>query len=256
MSRRKRDSSAVKLQEACERADLSDLIAALGVEVDPALLNLALTHRSYAFEQGGLPHNERLEFLGDSVLGLAITDELYRRHLAAPESDLARMRANIVSSKSLADLARSLRLGDFLKLGRGELTTGGRDKSSILADTMEAVFGAVYLTTDAVTSARVVVNLCEPLLRRAADLGAGLDWKTSLQELASNLGIGVPTYVITADGPDHAKTFVAEVVFGDVVWGRGEGRAKKAAEQSAADHAWHALCAAHDRETGDDRKTG
>jgi len=125
VSRRKRDSSAVNLQEACERADLSDLIAALGVEVDPALLNLALTHRSCAFEQGGLPHNERLEFLGDSVLGLAITDELYRRHLAAPESDLARMRANIVSSKSLADLARSLRLGDFLKLGRGELTTGG-----------------------------------------------------------------------------------------------------------------------------------
>lgn len=233
-----------------DHEDPAALVEALGVDVDPDLLSLALTHRSYAFENGGLPHNERLEFLGDSVLGLAITCELYRRHPLAPESDLARMRANIVSSKSLAELARSLQLGDFVKLGRGELTTGGRGKTSILADTMEAVFGAVYLATDAPTSARVVVTLCEPLLSRAAGLGAGLDWKTSLQELASELGIGVPSYVITADGPDHAKSFVAEVVFQGRVWGRGEGQAKKAAEQSAADHAWHALAQAHGRETG------
>lgn len=231
-------------------ADMSELAESLGVGIDDNLLGLALTHRSYAFEHGGVPHNERLEFLGDSVLGLAITEELYRRHPMAPESDLARMRANIVSSRSLAEVARSLQLGDYIKLGRGELSTGGCDKTSILADTMEAVFGAVYLTTDAPTAARVVVALCEPLLRRAADLGAGLDWKTSLQELASELDIGVPAYVVSADGPDHAKTFVAVVVFAEQEWGRGEGRTKKAAEQSAADHAWHALSEAHGHETG------
>jgi len=117
----------------------------LGVDIDPALLDRALTHRSYAYENGGLPTNERLEFLGDSVLGLVVTDTLFRNHPELPEGQLAKLRAAVVNMRALAEVGRELRLGSFVRLGRGEETTGGRDKSSILADTLEALLGAVYL---------------------------------------------------------------------------------------------------------------
>ena len=176
-------------------ADTTDLLASLGVEIDPDLLSLALMHRSFAYENGALPTNERLEFLGDSVLGIVITDTLYRRYPDCTEGQLAKLRAAVVNATALADVARTIGLGQFLYLGRGEETTGGRDKSSILADTMEAVFGAVYLTSGIGTSAEVIHRLFDPLIERAAELGAGLDWKTSLQEIAAAADLGLPEYL-------------------------------------------------------------
>ncbi|SFL82538.1 ribonuclease III [Geodermatophilus ruber] len=219
---------------------------ALGVVLPGGLLALALTHRSYAYEHGGLPTNERLEFLGDSVLGLVVTDELYRRHPELPEGRLAKLRASVVNMTSLAGVARRLGaggLGPHLLLGRGEETTGGREKDSILADALEALIGAVHIGIGLDAAAGIVHRLFDPLLDQAATRGAGLDWKTSLQELGAALGLGAPMYVVEDDGPDHAKTFTASVVLGDAVRGRGAGRTKKAAEQEAAEAAWHALSA-------------
>ena len=153
-------------------------------------MTLALTHRSYAYENGGLPTNERLEFLGDSVLGIVVTETLYSQYPDWPEGQLAKLRAAVVNAGALADVARSLDLGEYLYLGRGEETTGGRDKSSILADTMEAVFGAVFLDSGIDTARAVIHLLFDPLIERAAELGAGLDWKTSLQEVAAAAGLG------------------------------------------------------------------
>ena len=182
---------------------------ALGIGVDPDRLRQALTHRSYAYENGGLPTNERLEFLGDSVLGLVVTTALYGDHPTLPEGRLAKLRASVVNSRALAEVARTLGLGPHLLLGRGEETTGGRDKESILADTLEAVLGAIYLQYDLDIAAQVVHRLFDPVMAQAARLGAGLDWKTSLQELTATRGLGVPDYHIEQTGPDHAKTFTA-----------------------------------------------
>ena len=163
-------------------SQLLDLLEVLGVTVDREMLNLALTHRSYAYEHGGIAHNERLEFIGDSVLGIIVTDTLYRTYPDLPEGQLAKLRAAVVNARALAEVARTLGLGDFLILGRGEETTGGRDKLSILADAMEAVIGAVYLSTGQSEAAALVHRLFDPLISASAELGAGLDWKTSLQE--------------------------------------------------------------------------
>lgn len=217
------------------------LLTKLGVHLDPELLVLALTHRSFAHEAGGLPTNERLEFLGDSVLGVVVTERLYREHPDHPEGDLAKMRAATVSQRALAGVARELDLGSFVLLGKGELATGGADKDSILSDTLEAVFGAVYLTHGLETARVLVDRLVGPTLTRAADLGAGLDWKTSLQELAAALGMGAPEYLVTGEGPDHARVFTAQVVVGGEVRGTGVGSAKKIAEQEAAEAGYLAL---------------
>lgn len=224
---------------------LGALTRRLGLAIDPRLLERALTHRSYAYEHGGLPTNERLEFLGDAVLGLVVTDALYRRHPDLPEGQLAKLRAAVVNMRALADVARGLDLGAHVRLGRGEETTGGRDKSSILADTLEAVIGAAYLDHGIDVARALVHRLVDPLLESSVTLGAGLDWKTSLQELTATLGLGVPEYAVEAEGPDHEKTFHAAAVVGDVAWGRGTGRSKKEAEQEAAATAWRALRAEH-----------
>lgn len=217
------------------------LTTELGVQLDPELLVLALTHRSFAHEAGGIPTNERLEFLGDTVLGLVVTEALYRRHPDLPEGELAKMRAATVSQRSLAAIARRLGLGAYLLLGKGELATGGRDKDSILSDTLEALFGAVYLTHGIETARGLVERLVNPTLAVAADLGAGLDWKTSLQEASARLGLGAPEYEVSSDGPDHARTFTARIVLDGVVRGTGQGSAKKVAEQEAAAAAYRAL---------------
>ena len=230
------------------------LADALGVRLSDDLLTLALTHRSYAYENGGLPTNERLEFLGDSVLGLVVTDELYRSQPDLPEGQLAKLRASVVNMTSLARVARSLGdggLGPHLLLGRGEETTGGRDKDSILADALEAMIGAVHLGCGLATASAVVHRLFDPLLRQSATRGAGLDWKTSLQELGASLGLGPPSYQVDDDGPDHAKTFTAAVLLGGEVRGTGSGRTKKAAEQEAAEVAWHALSEPADGKAAD-----
>lgn len=221
--------------------DTTDLLACLGVDVDPDLLSLALMHRSYAYENGGLPTNERLEFLGDSVLGIVITETLYRRYPDCTEGELAKLRAAVVNATALAGVARTIGLGEYLFLGRGEETTGGRDKSSILADTMEAVFGAVFLTSGIDTSADVIHRLFDPLIDRAELLGAGLDWKTSLQEVAAAAELGLPEYRVTDEGPDHAKEFFAQAVVGGDVLGEGSGRSKKVAEQQAAAAAYERI---------------
>ena len=213
----------------------------LGVRIDPELLNLAMTHRSYAFEAGGLPTNERLEFLGDAVLELAVTRQLYLTHPDRPESDLAKMRASVVNARSLATVATAVGVGDCLYLGRGEVATGGAEKPSILADTMEAVIAATYLSAGLDVATDMVLRLFGPLMDRAADLGAGLDWKTSLQELTKQRGLGVPDYRVVSAGPDHAKHFDAQVHIAGEVLGAGGGTSKKVAEQQAAEVAWQAL---------------
>jgi len=212
-------------------------------DVRTPLLELALTHRSFAFESGGVPDNERLEFLGDAVLGLVITDELYNRHPDRSEGDLARMRASVVNARALAEVAEDLCLGQCLRLGRGEESSGGRQKPSILADALEAVIGAAYLSTGIETVRAVILEWFAGLLDRAGGLGAGLDWKTSLQELASDRGWSAPHYEVTASGPDHAKVFEARVVISGGVAGVGTGTAKKHAEQEAAHQAYEALAA-------------
>jgi ribonuclease-3 len=232
--------------EAHVRRAAAWLQDALGIQLPDELLTLALTHRSYAYEHGGLPTNERLEFLGDSVLGLVVTDELYRSQPDFPEGQLAKLRASVVNMTSLAGVARSLGrggIGQHLLLGRGEETTGGREKDSILADALEALIGAVHLGRGLGAASDLVHRLFDPLLVDAATRGAGLDWKTSLQELGASRGLGPPSYRVEDDGPDHAKTFTASVLLAGEVRGTGSGRTKKAAEQEAAEVAWRAISA-------------
>ena len=226
------------------RAPVGHLEVAFGVALDPELLERALTHRSFAYENGGLPTNERLEFLGDSVLGVVITTALFHNHPDLPEGQLAKLRASVVNMRALADVARRLGpdgLGRYLLLGKGEETTGGRDKASILADTLEALLGAIYLQYGLDTTAIVIHRLFDPLMAESAGRGAALDWKTSLQELTAALGLGVPEYRIDEAGPDHAKTFTAWVVVAGRKYGGADGRSKKEAEQRAAEAAWRTL---------------
>jgi len=204
---------------------------------------LALTHRSFAYENGGLPTNERLEFLGDSVLGIVVTDKLYRDHPELPEGDLAKMRASCVSQRALATIAREIGLGSFILLGKGEIATGGHDKDSILCDGLEAIFGAVYLTHGIEVSRDVILGLVGPSLERAATAGDALDWKTALQEACAAHGLPAPVYEVVGEGPDHARTFTATVMLAGEARGSGKGTAKKHAEQAAAEQAHGYLAA-------------
>ncbi|AMO60908.1 ribonuclease III [Mycolicibacterium phlei] len=227
-------------------SDRAALLAALGVELSEELLTIALTHRSYSYENGGLPTNERLEFLGDAVLGLTITEELYHRHPERSEGDLAKLRASIVNTQALADVGRKLSdvgLGAHLLLGKGEENSGGADKASILADGVESLLGAIYLEHGIEVAREVILRLFAELLDTAPTLGAGLDWKSSLQELTAARGLGAPAYVVTSTGPDHDKEFTATVVVADTEYGKGVGRTKKEAELKAAAAAWNALTA-------------
>jgi ribonuclease-3 len=221
------------------------LRSALGdPHLDPELLERALTHRSYAYENGGLPTNERLEFLGDSVLGVVVTETLYTMHPDLSEGRLAKLRAAVVNARALAGVALTIGLGDHVKLGRGEEATGGRLKSSILSDTVEAVIGAVHMSGGITVAADVVHLLFDPLIEEASAMGAGLDWKTSLQELSAEHSLGVPEYVITDEGPDHMKIFHAQVKVADRLYGNGTGRSKKEAEQASAETAYGEITAA------------
>lgn len=226
-----------------ELPPVGELASQLTVDISPQLLELALTHRSFAYENGGIPHNERLEFLGDSILGQAVTVMLYTEHPTLDEGDLAKRRASLVSSTALAEVARSIGLGRHLRLGRGEELTGGRDKSSILADTVEAVIGAAYISAGADAATGLVLRLIEPLLGDPERFGASMDPKTALQEIAAKLGRGVPRYVITDSGPDHSKRFHADVLLGYTLAASGAGSSKKQAEMAAALDAWTRLSA-------------
>ncbi|MFT3861537.1 ribonuclease III [Micropruina sp.] len=220
---------------------IHDQLGELGIVIDPQLFELALVHRSYAYENGAIPHNERLEFLGDSVLGLVITAHLYLRFPDYPEGRLAKLRAAVVNANALADVARGLELGALLKLGKGELISGGADKSSILADAFEALLGALFLSAGRDAADRFVHTLFDDLVEAADGLGAGLDWKTSLQELCATLELVAPSYAVSESGPDHDKRFEAVAVIGDLVFAAAGGRSKKQAEQGAAKAAFESL---------------
>ncbi|WIB58982.1 ribonuclease III [Curtobacterium sp. MCLR17_007] len=222
-------------------SDVVRLQALLGVQVDPELLQLALTHRSFAYEHGGIGHNERLEFLGDSILGQAVTVKLYRDFPDLDEGDLAKRRASLVSTVALAEIARLNGLGAFIRLGKGEELTGGRNKSSILADTVEAVIGATYLSAGPDEATALVLRLVQPLLIDPDRFGAAMDPKTSLQELASALSLGNPAYRVTEEGPDHDKLFHATVVLQGEDIATGSGTSKKTAEMAAALDSWTRL---------------
>jgi ribonuclease-3 len=222
-------------------ADRAELSATLGVEIDPDLLQLALTHRSYAYEKGGLAHNERLEFLGDSILGQAVTVMLYTENPTLDEGELAKRRASLVSSVALAEIAVGIDLGSHILLGRGEELTGGRQKSSILADCVEAVIGATYLSAGPDAATALVLRLIAPLLADPERFGAAMDPKTSLQELSTRTGRGLPVYEVRDSGPDHSKRFHATVVVGGSPIATGDGSSKKQAEMAAALAAWAVL---------------
>ena len=208
-------------------------MAPFGLELSPQLLTLALTHRSYAFEHNLREHNERLEFLGDAILGQAVTLKLYSDYPDLPEGELAKRRASLVSSSALAEVARSLKLGDALLLGRGEQQTGGHDKSSILADALEAVIGAVFLDLGQDAATSFIHALMAQLMEDPARFTTGLDPKTTLQELAASLGEPLPVYSVDGNGPDHNRVFTARVTVNGCT-GTGVGTSKKAAEIAAA----------------------
>lgn len=211
-------------------------LEALGVPADAGpLYEQALTHRSYAFEQTEpVEHNERLEFLGDAVLGTVVTELIYSTYPELAEGDMARLRASVVNTVALADLARSLGLGDHIRLGKGEAVSGGRDKPSLLANALEAVIGAIYLERglEAVTAA--LRPLFRPLIAGALAGGRRYDAKTALQEVTVRAAGEIPTYRVAGSGPDHDKRFVAHVYVGSDLYGTGGGRSKKQAEQEAA----------------------
>jgi ribonuclease III len=225
----------------------AELARLLVVDLDDLeLLDRALTHRSWAFENGGVEPNERLEFLGDAVLALVVTDELFHANPDATEGRLAKVRSAAVKTGSLAAIARELGLGGFVKLGRGEAISGGADKDSILADTLEAVIGAVYLELGFGGAYDLVARLFAQQLVGLAEGDASLDFKTGLQELTAARFEVLPRYVVADEGPDHLKTFTATVAVRGEVVGRGIGRSKKEAEQLAAREAYHRLVAEAD----------
>lgn len=207
---------------------------------DPGLLTHALTHRSWCAENADDPSNERLEFLGDSILGVTITERLFRDAPDMSEGGMAKARAEIVSAPSLAAAARTIGIGEFLRVGRGEEVSGGREKESILADAMEAVIAAVHLDAGRETASQMVNELFNESFEQALSAPGERDFKTRLQERASALDLAVPSYAMSFTGPDHGRRFNATVTVGTTV-GRGSGTSKKQAEQNAAAEAFMAL---------------
>jgi ribonuclease III len=214
----------------------SSTLAALGLPAGPgSIYELAITHRSFAFERPTpIPHNERLEFLGDAILGALVTDLCYRSFPDLTEGQMARLRASVVSTQALAQLAREIGLGAHIRLGRGERASGGHDKSSLLADTFEALVGATYLDRGMEHLAAVLVPIFAARLLQVAAAGGGYDAKTALQEAVVRLEGERPAYRLASTGPDHAKVFTASVYVNEELHGTGSGRSKKEAEQNAA----------------------
>ena len=231
-------SSPVALSDEAMHA----FAARLGEQfINPAYLHQAMAHRSWCAENLGEESNERLEFLGDAVLGLVVTTHIYDTYPDLPEGELAKVRASVVNTTTLAELAQELQLGDALLLGKGEDQSGGREKPSILADAMEAVIGAMYLDGGLDATRSLVMRLLEDRIGEASTGPGGQDYKTRLQEYAARACKELPRYEIAESGPDHAKVFTAVVYLDDVERGKGEGRSKKQAEQNAARAAWKTL---------------
>lgn len=240
-SGKKKPTGEQLLKQAFEAVDKAPLLAKLGVEVSAQGLCTALTHRSFANENGFLPNNERLEFLGDAVLGLSVAHSLFERYPSSPESDISKMRAAVVSRYGLADIARDIDLGPHILLGKGELATGGSAKESILADTTEAIFGAIYLEHGFDKTKEVILALFDNKLRNVQATGRHVDYKTVLQERCAELCAPAPKYSSVSEGPEHEQVFTSTVTVNEVELGTGEGRNKKKSEQVAASAALETL---------------
>lgn len=210
-----------------------------------------MTHRSFCAENPDSESNERLEFLGDAVLGLAVTDHIYANYPSLAEGELAKLRASVVNTTALAERAIELGLGKILRLGKGEDSSGGREKESILADGFEAVIGAVHQDAGWGVSRQVVLELLLDEISAGSERPGGQDYKTRLQELTAELGLGPPTYEISARGPDHDREFSAVAIVDGKGFGDGQGTSKKRAEQGAAATAWHALSGLSTSSNGD-----
>ena len=234
-------ASATSRRGRLQAPDPAPLFERLGVSITSETLELALTHRSFAYEQGGLPTNERLEFLGDAVLGYVVTDHLFKSFPDLSEGDLARRRASIVSTHALAHVARGIGVGDFIRLGEGERRTGGADKDSILADTFESLIGAAYIDHGAVAAAALVHRHVVPLLDDAQIARAGTDWKTKVAEAASHHGLGTVRYEIVGQGPAHDPRFRATLWVGGAEYASAVASSKKQAERDAAAESWPRL---------------
>ncbi len=227
------------MQRWAVSSSLTSLCEKLGHDFsDPAILALALTHRSYCAENDQKQSNERLEFLGDSVLGLVVTNYIFNNYPQLPEGQLAKLRASVVSTVSLAEIGAGLGVGECLLLGKGEDQSGGREKESILADVVEALIGAVYIDAGWEKAEVMALALTKSAIVTAAEEPGGRDYKTQLQELAAKLNLGAPVYQLEGSGPDHDKRFVAATFVDGAVKGRGEGTSKKRAEQVAARSAY------------------
>ena len=221
--------------------NLDQLSQKLGVEIEPQLLELALTHRSYAYEHGGIPNNERLEFLGDSVLGFVVTVHIHDLFAELSEGDLTKLKNSVVSAKALAFVPNQLGLGEYIRLGKGETQTGGRAKASLLSDTFEALLGAAFVSKGLPAASGIIERLVFPLLLDRDSLLANADPKTNLQETAKRLNRGEVRYETDFSGPDHDRTFFTSVFMGDSQIGQGLGRSRKTAETAAAVVALHNL---------------
>jgi ribonuclease-3 len=219
---------------------LEVLIERLGVSISQDLLTQALTHRSHSYENGNQPNNERLEFLGDSVLGFVVTAELFKRFGELQEGELSSLKNSVVSAKALAEVAAGIDIGSFLLLGKGEEKTGGRDKGNLLADAFEAILGATYVEHGLTRASELVERFIFPLLDNHIDLLLNSEPKTKLQEIAQERGLSAPAYETTHTGPDHDRIFSATVTVGEVV-AAGEARSRKGAESEAAIAAIKAL---------------
>jgi len=208
---------------------------------DLSLLTRALAHRSWCSENGGVDSNERLEYLGDSVLGLVVSDETFRRYPDIDEGGLAKIRASVVNATVLSQVASEYGLGDAVLLGRGENRSGGREKVSILCDCFEAVIGAIYLDGGWVAARTFVLTCLESRIEDASKGPGAGDYKTLLQEETARLHDTAPVYTVAGEGPDHDMTFTARVTVGEESIGHGAGPTKKKAEQVAARNAWRHL---------------
>lgn len=229
-----------------ENSSLSECALRIGYAFqNPALLRQALIHRSWQAENSDPLTNERFEFLGDAVLGWVIADVAFHRLADMPEGKLTDLRRSVVNMHALADIARQLGIGEFLLLGKGEDAAGGRDKSSILADALEALIGAVYLDGGAPAAYEMVKRLLADSVEEAIPHLEMFDAKTRLQELCARLAIGIPTYDVEGEGPDHERVFTAVLYVDGRAYGSGSGRTKKAAEQIAAVGAYDALVEQH-----------
>jgi ribonuclease-3 len=212
---------------------LGELQARLGVKIEPELLELALTHTSFSYENGNQPSNERLEFLGDSVLGFVVSAHITQTFTDLSEGELSRLKNAVVSAKALAPIAEGLGLGDYLRLGVGEERTGGRTKPNLLADAFEAILGAIYVSAGIDAASQFVRSQVFPLLADPQGLLNASEPKTKLQELASKLGLPAPEYTLTHDGPDHDRTFTASLLMNGRIF-VGTARSKRDAETEAA----------------------